>query len=73
MADKIYKAVDIKNGVEFYYGGSLMELVGTLLDYMVYRTGGARPLVSEEDILRMNVKALGRAGIKITMEVKGTA
>lgn len=63
-----YEAKDVKNGVIVYCGESKAGFILTVIEYIESQRREQLNLISEEDVMRLNVKALERVGIKISMK-----
>lgn len=61
-----YEAKDMKNGIVIYTGDSRSGFILSLIEYVEAQRQGHLNWINEEDIFRLNVKALDRVGIRIS-------
>lgn len=62
-----YEARDIMNDIVIYTGNSKSGFILSIIEYVEAQRQGQVNWISEEDIMRLNVKALNRVGIRLCM------
>lgn len=61
-----YKAIDMERNICIYEGNSKASFILEIIEYLESKRKLDPFKIQEEDVFRLNVKALSRAGVKIS-------
>ena len=61
-----YRAIDMENNICIYEGSSKASFILEMIEHLENKRKLDPFKIQEEDVFRLNVKALSRAGVKIS-------